>query len=204
MARSNRRGKVSRRNRITNVRLADASAGPEGLRVDRMIQAVQQSESQIRCLVGDIVDLSATTTGGVGFYDINNLLGTDEFNSLIQQWQTYRVTAIKYDIYDVNSGVAVLNNWSTFHDDYNGSPAAQTRANVADGPDSRTLSVGAGQTTLYWVAHGVEENRFQADSTSGAAAQRFGGLRYYIGSAGAVTTKYQLVVHAVVDFRGRI
>jgi len=196
-----RRG--GRQNRIMNVRLADSFGGQDGLKVDRQMNSVKQSESQTRILVGDVVDLDIASTDTYGVWDFNTLYGTDEFTTMIQQYRMYRVNSIKFVIYDINGGTVARNVFATFHDDYTGPVPVFSRANITDQPDSQVISAGTGQVTLYWKAHGVEENRFQSATTSGAIANKYGGLRYYI-SNGTVGAKYTIEVHAVVDFRGRI
>lgn len=204
MARQNRKSRSGNKNRVTNVRITDPSAGSDGLKIDRMISALQTSESQIRILVGDNNDFSTATSSQVGTYDFGNVFSSDDFQSMIQQFELFRVVAFKFNISDVASGVAVANVWSTFHDDYTTVPTF-TRPNVADGPDSRVISAGTGETTLYWMAHGTTEEGFQSDGVAGSTPSKYGGLRFFIGADSAgPRLKYSLAVHAVVDFRGRI
>lgn len=200
--RSNRRG--GRPSKIQEVRIADNVAGRDGLRADRMVTAVKESESQTRIVIGDFRDLNATTTGTAdGTYGFDEIFATDDFVSMIQQYNLFRIKSIKFEIFDINTGAAVYNSWGVWHDDYQTTVPTYTRQNVTDLPDSRILSAGTGQTTLYWMAHGTEENRFQANSTAGAPINRFGGLKYFIGGVTTASAKYILNVHAVVDFRGR-
>jgi hypothetical protein len=194
----------SNKNRILNVRIADTAAGSDGLRVDRQIAAIKDSESQTRVLVGDVFDLGIPTTADTSSsWSFDSLLNTDDFASLAQQYNLFKVVSIKFDIYDTNPNVSAYNAWGIWHDNYEGSALAYTRANIGDLPDSRVISGGTGQTTLYWVAHGVVENQFQGTTTTGSAVQKFGGLKYYVGLAGTAAPKYTVQVHAVVDFRGR-
>jgi len=192
------------KNRILNVRIADSAAGTDGLHVDRQISAIKESESQTRVLIGDVFDIGVPTTTDVSTtYGFSNIVATDDFQSVAQQYNTFRVTSIKFDIFDTNPNVSAYNAWGVFHDNYEGSPLAFTRANIADLPDSRVLSGGTGQTTLYWVAHGPLENQFNGATTVGSTVQQFGGLKYYVGVGGSAVPKYTVQVHAVVDFRGR-
>jgi len=193
----------ARRQRIQDVRITDGAAGSDGARVDRMVAAMKESESQTRVMVGFIQDVFPTTTdtnGTIGFDEITN---SDEFTSLIQQYNLFRIRSMKFDVYDVNSNVAVVNQWGVWHDNYETTLPSYTRQNIADLPDSRVISVGTGQTTLYWVAHGTAEMQFQADSSTGSPIQRFGGLKYSVGPLATTVPKYTITVHAVVDFRGR-
>lgn len=192
------------KNDILNVRIADSAAGSDGLRVERQIAAIKTSESQTRVLIGDLFDLGIPTTADTSSsWTFDSMLATDDFASLSQQYNLFRIVAIKFDIYDTNPNVSAYNAWGVWHDNYEGSALAYTRANIADLPDSRVISGGTGQTTLYWVAHGASENEFQASTTSGTAVRKFGGLKYYIGLAGTAAPKYSVQVHAIVDFRGR-
>jgi hypothetical protein len=192
------------KNQILNVRIADSAAGEDGLRVDRQITAIKNSESQTRVVIGDIFDVGIPTTADTSTsYTFDSILNTDDFASLAAQYNLFRVVAIKFDIYDTNPNQSAYNNWGIWHDNYEGSAPAFTRANIADLPDSRVISGGTGQTTLYWVAHGSLENQFNATTTTGSPVQKYGGLKYYVGLGGAALAKYSVQVHAVVDFRGR-
>jgi len=189
---------------VTNVRITDSSAGSDGLKIDRMISSLQTSESQIRILVGDNNDFSTATSSQIGTYDFGNIFSSDDFVSIIQQFELFRIVAIKVEISDINSSVAVANVWGTYHDEYATVPTF-TRANVADSPDARVISAGTGQSTLYWMAHGSTEMGFQSDSSAGSPALRYGGLRFFIGADSAgPRLKYSIAVHAIVDFRGRL
>lgn len=187
-----------------DVRITDPTAGDDGLKVDRQIASIKQSESQCRMLIGDAFDLAIPTgTDTLGSWGFDQLFATDDFSSMLVQYNEFRVVSIKFDIYDVNSTASAYNSWGVWHDNYESSVPAYTRANIADLPDSRVLSAGTGQTTLYWRAHGSAEQQFQATYSGGSTAQRFGGLKYFVGAAGVAAGKYSVVVHAVVDFRAR-
>lgn len=188
---------------IMDVNIVDPVAGKDGSRVDRAIQAIKASESQTTILIGDVVDVNATTAAQASGYDFISILATDDFQSFLVQYNMFRIRHIKFDIYDLNTNVAVPNAWGIWHDNYEASAPAYTRANIADLPDSRVLSAGTGQTTLYWVAHGVDELKFQETSNLGSPLQAFGGLKYYVGTTGAAVQKYTIQIHAVVDFRAR-
>lgn len=187
-----------------NVRIADNASGTDGLHADRMISAIKQSESQTRILIGDTFDLATSTAADtLGTYGFDSIFVSDDFISMIQQFNLFRVMAIKFDIYDINPNAAVFNTWGIWHDNYETSIPAYVRSNIADLPDSRVLSGGTGQTTLYWLAHGTAEQQFQASSTTGSPIQRFGGLKYFVQATSPSVPKYTVQVHAVVDFRGR-
>jgi len=191
------------KNQIMNVRIADTAAGADGLRVDRQIAAVKNSESQTRVAIGDLIDIGIPTVDVSASYGFEFIFNTDDFVSMAQQYNLFRIVSCKYDIYDLNPNQAAYNNWGVWHDNYTTpTPQLYTRANVIDLPDSRVLSGGTGQTTLYWVAHGTAENQFQTTAGGLASVQKYGGLKYWIGS-GTANAKYSVQCHAVVDFRGR-
>jgi len=191
------------KDRISNVRIVETGNGSDSLHVDRMISQVKISESQTRILCGDIryIDTATSTTSGV--WDFGSLFATDDFTSMVQQYTEFRVRAIKFDVYDIfpsNTAGAVF---STFHDVYSATPT-YTFANVVDGPDSGNVPPGTGKATWYWVAHGVTELGFQAASSTGSLPDKYGGFRYFVNSDTSPDGKFQLIVHAVVDFRGRV
>jgi len=203
MARNKRQS--TGKNKVMNVRITDPAGGTDGLRIDRMISATKTSESQIRVVIGDVFDLGIPSTADTsGAFDFQSIVNTDDFQSLSAQYNLFRVTAIKVDIYDTNPNVPAYNGWGMIHEVYeSATPPALTRANIADLPDSRVISGGTGQTTLYWLAHGATENHFQETTSSGPSLQKYGGLRYYVGLGSTAVPKYTVQVHAVVDFRGR-
>lgn len=187
-----------------NVRIADNAAGEDGLRVDRQITALKASESQTRVLIGDVLDVGIpTTTDSSGSIGFEQIISSDDFQSITQQYNLFRVVAIKFEIFDTNPNVSAYNSWGVYHDNYEGSPIAFTRANIADLPDSRVLSGGTGQTCLYWVAHGPLELQFNGATSLGSVVQKYGGLKYFVGVGGSAVPKYTIQWHAVVDFRGR-
>lgn len=202
--RGNNRRSQGGKNRIMNVRIADNAAGADGLKVDRQIAAVKQSESQVRVLIGDVLDVGIPAAVDVNTtYGFDQIIASDDFQSVAQQYNLFKIVSIKFDIYDTNPNTSAYNAWGVYHDNYEGSPIAFTRANIADLPDSRVISGGTGQTTLYWVAHGPLEQQYNSATTVGSVVQKYGGLKYYVGQGGAAAPKYTIQVHAVVDFRGR-
>jgi len=204
MTRRGARKSVTRR--IQEVRITDPTAGSDGAKIDRIISQLQNSASQTRILAGDVVDVQPpVSTGATRIYGFDSIIATDDFQSLAAQFETYRVTAIKFDVYDINPGSVVQNVWSTFHNDIFDVSPAYTRLQIVDAPDSKVLSSGETHTTFYWRAHGTEEMRFQGTSTVSTRLAYFGGLRFHtLASAQSVNQKYQVIVHAVVDFRGRL
>lgn len=203
MARRNRARQ--NKNRVTNVRVVDPLSGVDGARVDRILSGMQNSHSQIRVICGDtsLFSTSASATT-FGVYTGSNVRATDDFVSFAAQFETFRIAAIRFEVYDVNPSTALFAGFSTQHDVVPSGLVftAPTVASVMDGPDAGLPVSGGSKMVLNWVAHGTEENNFQ--SVSVLPIDDFGGLRYFFGSPGSASSKYQLIVKAVVDFRGRI
>lgn len=200
--RQQRRRALGARKGITDVRITDSAAGSDGAKCDRQIAALKQSEAQTRILIGDYVDINQSTSEQVSSWDFNNLYGTDEFTSMVTEFTLFRVVSIRFDVIDINPNQPAINVFGSFHDDYTGAIPVFTRANITDQSDSTIIAPGRGVHSFTWMAHGVEENRFQSVSSLGAVANKFGGLRWFVlGSTAG--PKYTLSVHAVVDFRGR-
>jgi hypothetical protein len=203
----NRAAKMSsKKNQITNVRVVDESAGTDGLYIDRAISSLQASQQQIRVLCEDSFSLNVATSATFGNLAHSQIKLFDEFVSLFQQYETYRVTAIRFDVYDINPANTVTAWFSTFHDQYTASNQPVFSApNVIDGPDSLIVPPGLGKATLYWRAKGTQELEFQSadDASTNFITQDYGGLRYAI-NAGTAGAKFQVLVKALVDFRARL
>jgi len=200
------RSRRSNKNIISNVRVVDDETGSDGAKIDRIISQLHTSESQVRvlCDTGNLVSL--TSGDQFTLYDTAFVRNSDDFVSLAQQFQLYRVMAIKVDIYDIVPAVAGANGGSTFHATY-ATPPVFSFNNIVDGPDFRVVPPGMGKTTLYWSAHTLNERGFQPTASSaltGASPTDYGGIRFYAGAGTSGTNKYQIVVKAVVDFRGRV
>jgi len=179
--------------------------GSDGAKMDRIMSELQNSHSQIRVMCNDTFTLSTSTTAGAGgSYSGITVRNTDEFASIAQQYETYRITMIRYDIYDINGAIPTVGYFSTFHDEINsGGSITWTLASVLDGPDSQAVPPGTGKISLIWKATGTLENQFQTTGTLLAQVLDFGGLRYYLNSAATAAPKYLVSIKAVVDFRGR-
>jgi len=207
MARNNAK-KSNSKNRVTNVRVVDEYAGNDGARVERMLAQLQNSHSQIRVLCSETFNQNTQTAAYVSTFSGSNVRSTDDFQSFAQQFETYRIMAIRFDVYDVQPGNPTPVFLSTWHDEilYNAVPSF-TQANVLDGPDSQLVGPGAGKATLTWFAKGSTETGFQSDLAASAPLD-FGGIRVAaaIGASGFTTNspKLQVIMKAVVDFRGRL
>jgi len=203
------RGKnVSRKNEITNVRVVDEYAGNDGARVDRILAQLQNSHSQIRVLCTETFNQNTQTAAYVSTFSGSNVRATDDFQSFGQQFETYRILAIRFDVYDIAPNNPTPVFLSTWHDEilYAAAPSF-TQANVLDAPDSQVVAPGTGKSILTWFAHGTLENNFQSDEAASSPID-FGGIRVAAGPGASGFTsnapKLQIIMKAVVDFRGRV
>lgn len=187
------------KNVIQNVRVVDKDEGTDDIKCQRLLQAYNSSEGQIRVVCGVRQQLAATDTVLASALGFASLSTSDDFVSFTAQYREFRVRAIRFDIYDINAiGNPTLNYWATFHTI--GGAINTGQEDVIDRPDSRTIAPGDGKTTLAWVAHSIPEMGFQAvDNFNG-----LGGLCYNVQSTAASTQpRYQIVAKFVVDFRAR-
>jgi len=195
-----------RKNAITNVRVVDQNAGSDGTYIDRCIAEMQNSHSQISVLCQDTLTLNTATTASTGTVAGPQIVLFDEFVSFAAQFETFRVRGIRFDIYDINPANTTVGWFSTFHDQFVAAQAPVfSSANVVDGPDSQIVPPGTGKITLYWRAHGTLENLFVTDDDANVRVptQFFGGLRFSL-AAGTAAPKFQVIIKALVDFRGRL
>lgn len=202
VSKRNRTAVAHGKNQVSNVRIVDQYAGTDGARMDRILESLQNSHSQIRILCNDSFTFNPTTAATNAYFSFGNIRGTDEFASEAAQFETYRVTGIRFDVYDVNPSNPTPVAVSTFHDVIaSGSSETVTFAAVLDGPDSQLVPPGTGKVSLTWMARGSTEMEFQATASS-ATPMDFGGLRVS-SPPGTAGTKLFIVMKAVVDFRGR-
>lgn len=196
----------SRKNQVTNVRVVDDYAGSDAAYIERCIAQLQNSHSAMAVLVqgGFLINTSATASTVIsGTTTHYNIRGDDDFVSFAQQYNTYRIRAIRFDVYDTASGIIVDSAFSTIHDQTVTYPAP-TKQDVLDAPDSQVVPPGTGKISLFWRAKGTLENQFQTcDLGTATVPQDFGGLRYYVTNATTSAQKYQVIFKAVIDFRGR-
>ena len=203
LAKMARRSNGNKKGRISNVRVVDEYAGSDGARLDRMLTELQNTQSQTRVEIG-MARLLSLTSGPdqIGTISAVTLRGSDEWATLVQQWQTYRVRAIRFDVYDINPNLVCFSTFSTFHEASEGATPAFTFEQVLDGPDCQVPTNGAPKLRFTWMAKGAAEMGFQNVDPGAGDITDFGGLRFALG-AGAVGSKFQIVVKAIVDFRGR-
>lgn len=197
------RSRKATKNTVQNVRVIDEYAGKDSAYVDRCISDLQNSHSQITVLCTGRFEVNTATAASTSYYSGLTARNTDDFNNMAVQFQTFRIRAFRFDVYDVNSLVAVNNIWSTFHDNLLTVPAYPFDQ-VVDAPDSQVLTPGFGKATFYWRAKGTSENDFQSTALTGQSpVVDYGGLRVALLASDAVSRKYQVVMKALVDFRGR-
>jgi hypothetical protein len=169
-----------------------------------MINQLQNSHSQIRVLCSDVFALNTSTTSNADVLSGAYIRNTDDFASFATQFETYRIRAIRFDVYDINPAATVVGYFSTWHDEIAfGAAPSFTMANTVDGPDSQTVPPGTGKIQFSWVATGTLENEFQNVLGSNNVPFDFGGLRFFLNAGTGPGGKYNVFVKAVVDFRGR-
>jgi len=199
-----KKGARSNKNVVSNVRVIDPHQGLDGARMDRILGQLQNSHSQIRVICGESRQLNSATTGAGGTVSGIDVRTWDDFQSFSAQFETYRIAAIRFEVYDFNPANVVVAVFSTQHDVVPSTLAISppTFANVIDGPDSQVVPPGSGKVVFDWFAHGTAENQFQSDTV--APINDYGGLRFYLNQAATTSGKYLIVSKAVVDFRGRL
>jgi hypothetical protein len=193
--------KGSKKNSVQNVRVLDQYAGTDSGRIARMFNNIQNSQAQTRVVCSDCYTVVAATTATNANVSASQVATTDDFLSLIAQYETYRVTAIQFDIYDVNPSLSATGFFGTFHDNFTSSAQpTYTAAAVVDSIDGQIVPPGTGKLTLTWMARGSDEMGF---NRANSPYQDFGGLRYSINAATTAGPKYQVYFKAIVDFRGK-
>lgn len=189
------------KNVIQNVRVVDKDEGMDDVKVDRILQQLSQSESQIRvsCNVrAEITPGSSVGTPTITSFGYNTCANSDDFISLSAQFTEFRIRAMRFDVYDVQPNASVLNYMGTSHTQ---DTTATTLENILDRNDSRSLTLGQGKTSLSWLAHAIPEMEFQ----SCTSFINLGSFNLYVSPQIAVTgAKYQVVCKFIVDFRGRL
>jgi len=188
-----------------DVRVLDPYSGPDDSKVERQLTSLQNS--------GEIITISSTDSTGVdaqavivgGSISWTSISLNDEFISFAQQYKTFRIKAIRFDVYDINPAVVVNGVFSTWHDVFTATTVpAFTFNNTLDSADSQYVAPGTGKVSFVWVARTPLERSFQATAPGTNPFPDFGGLRYNLLAASGSATKYRVISKAVVQFRGRI
>lgn len=206
MARTRRfNRRLTKKNEVQNVRMVDPLAGSDGMLVDRQLSAIHASSNHIQVLCSQYNDLGVTATEQLGNISWSQIVLFDDFISLSSQFNTFRVRSVRYDIYDINTGVIGTGLFSTFHDNFTaGTQPSFSFAEVVDGSDSTYIPPGTGKASLSWVGHSLnEKGYYDVSPSSGGNLNDFGGLRYVVPGGTATAAKYRIVTKAIVDFRGR-
>jgi len=190
--------------RIQDVRLVDQYAGSDSSYIERVIGQLQNSHSQVRVLVNLDQYASSIAAGDTAFIvSAAKIRAADDFISLAAQFETFRITGIQFDVYDLTPSVNLAVAYSTYHAQSAVAPAF-TFEQVIDGPDSQLIPSGVGKISFFWRAKGTLENEFQGLLGSDPTPSDFGGLRFVIPQTASDNLKRIFVVtKAIVDFRGR-
>lgn len=196
-SKSNRRNGA--KNRIQNVAVVDKDESPAGARLDRQIKQLAQSQGDIPVLISSAFSLDATATDATTRYSFSQIVAADEFTSLSAQFQKFRVSGIRFDIYDINTSATVNAFFGTYHAGGIASQPTLTLQNIIDAPDSLVIPPGTGKASLYWTPSGTDEFDFQNTGN----VSDFGGLAAFLSGTTA-SIKFRIVMKAVVHFRGRI
>ncbi len=193
-----RRSNQGRRRRNDNIVTVATDGDVVGARFDRMVSNMRSNESATAVLVKGAFGIDSSASPGGGTYDFGNFAAEDDFVSLAQQFETFKVKAMRFEVFHTNPGSTVPIAMSTFHAD---GPFGASLNNVIDGEDSKFLDAGAGKQVFYWNARGTAELAYQ--STSSFVS--FGGVRYYkeLGSTAVGNRLVTVVCTAQIVFRGR-
>lgn len=188
--------------RVQQVSVVDGYAGSSAAYIDRCIQELQATQSQVAVLCSSQATIASQTNGTTGgvrtAFDIR---ATDDFQSMRDQFELYRVRAIRFDLYDINPSVVAPISASTFHDVAPAQYGFFTPDAIVDAPDSQVIAPGTGKISLYWRAKSTDEMGFQSTSIDGW--QNYGGLRFAVDLGSAAAPKVKVVMKAIVDFRAR-
>lgn len=177
--------------------VADADAGSDGAKLDRLIASLQNSHSLTNVLCDDVVAYNVTAAYQGNVYSFANVVATNSFTSFSAQFTTFRVKAIRFDVYDQAPSTVAPAYFATYHVD--GGAVSTTQQSVIDRPDAKMVPPGTGKITFTWMPKGDLENGFQGV----ANYTDFGGLVTSFPAGSAVAVKFLIIVKAVVQFRGR-
>jgi hypothetical protein len=173
--------------------------------MERQIAALQQSKSITRVLFKRVDTLDAPASAStMGTFSFPSLYGDSDWAAYTAQYLTFRVSGIKFEVYDTQPNVPAFALFGTYSVAPGNTAAVATNlASVVDSPDAMQVPPGEGVRNFYWSAEGPLELGFQNTSQT---TIDFGGLRYGVfssGGAGATAGKYRIITTFVVDFRSR-
>lgn len=184
-----------RAHRIQDVRIIEKGEGLREAKVDQQLSAYKDSQAFTRVVIKDTLFVGITGVATDGAYSFPTIRTSDEFVSLSEQYTTFKVSGMRFDVVDFNPAAPVFNIWGTYH----GSGAITGFEEVTDLPDSKTVTSGGGKMSFYWYPSGPLENSwFEIDDVN-----NFGGLVWTVGAGTPTTNKFSVVVSAIVDFRAR-
>lgn len=191
-----------RGNRRNNVMQVRTDGDMQAARFDRVVSHFRTQQSTTTVLCKSSFDIVSSQTGQNVTADTTTVAGTDDFVSMAQQFNTFKIKAIRFEVFYVAAPGGPPIVMSTFHSVYDGSTPPTGIVNsaaIVDAPDSQVLIQGGGKQTFYWNALGTEENGFQnvADYSS------HGGLRYSVPTTTANVLAANIIMTAQVVFRGR-
>jgi hypothetical protein len=173
----------------------------QAAKLDRVISHFRTQESSTTILCKSAFDVVTTQTASNNVIDTATIVGTDDFTSMAQQFNTFKIKAVRFEVFYVAAPGGPPIYVSTYHSVYDINPPSTvtSRDGIVDAPDSQILIQGGGKQSFYWNALGTIENGFQAvDGYS-----RLGGLRYYVPITQANALAATIIMTAEVVFRGR-
>lgn len=181
--------------RIQDVRVIEKSEGQREAKIEKQLAAYKEAQGFTRVVIKDTLFVGIGATSVDGAYSFPTIRTSDEFVSLSEQYTTFKVSGIRFDVVDYNPSASAFNIFATYH----GSGAITGFEQVTDQPDSKTVTSGGGKVSFYWYPSGPLENSwFEFDDVN-----NFGGLVWTVGAGTPTTNKFSVVVSAIVDFRAR-
>ncbi len=198
MPRTNQRRGGRRQYAVMQVR-EDGDYG--AAKIDRAISHFRNQESTATILVKAQYDISAGTSPAGYAITYTQIAATDDFTSMAGQFNTFKVKAMRFEVFHTNPTGIVPIVVSTLHGDFTADPPTTwvSDQSIVDAPDSQFLEPGSKKQTWYWNARGTAENQFQDVNQF----TNFGGLRYNVRAAAATTYLASVIMTAEVVFRGR-
>jgi len=171
-------------------------------KIDRTISYMRNFESSVTVLCKSSFRLNTSTTTALSAdWSYPQIAATDEFISLSQQFNTFKVKSMKFEIFHTNPTATGATAISTVHADVAAALPSTwtTEASVTDAPDALYLQPGSGKETLYWNANGTGELQYQDVNNF----HNKGGFRAYSDQTTSVQLIGIVIATAVVTFRGR-
>lgn len=197
MARNNNRSRASKRS-VTQTR---TDGDTQAARIDRLISSMRAGESACTVLIKSALSVAASSTEATSVvFTYPEIASSDEFVSLAQQFNMFKVKCMRFNFCHVNPSSTAAVVASTVHSNVVGAlPTTWTSEQATiDGPDSVYLSPGGDQEVLYWNGSGVSETEYQDITTY----NNHGGLRIFLPRSSVAQTAV-VVCSAVVVFKGR-